>query len=74
MAIAVKAHEDVALVERLCRLLGIDPTNVDELTLHFRAGHRPVIRVRRYAAWDGSEDNMIASELERYDVTAVERR
>lgn len=74
MAIASPPTQEVALVERLCRSLGIDPAHVDELTLHFRVGERPVIRIRRLTAWGGSEDGMIVSELERYDVSSVRRR
>lgn len=71
MAVAIRGAE-VALVERLCRSLGIDPAGIDEMTLHFRVGELPVIRVRRTGDWtDGAR---IAAEIERYDILTVDRR
>jgi hypothetical protein len=71
MPVAVKASAEVELVERLCRSLGIDPAGVDEMTLHFRVGERPVIRLRRGC---GEEDaQRIIADLERYDVVTVRR-
>lgn len=72
MAIASPPTQEVALVERLCRSLGIDPQGVDELTVHFRVGERPVIRVRRLA--DAAEGARIFAELERYDIQTLRRR
>lgn len=71
MPVAVKAAAEVDLVERLCRSLGVDPGGVDELTIAFKVGERPIIRIRRWAGQDTGR--MLVDQIERYAVT-VDRR
>ena len=72
MAVAVKASAEVELVERLCRSLGIDPQGVDEITLSFKVGEMPMVRLVRWADADASL--RLLTEFERYRIVTVERR
>ncbi len=72
MPVAVKASAEVELVERLCRSLGIDPQGVDEITLSFKVGEMPMVRLIRYGDLDASM--RLVTEFERYKLVTVEHR
>lgn len=72
MAVAVKASAEVELVERLCRSLGIDPDGVDEITVSFKVGEMPMVRLTRWADRDASM--RLVTGFERYNLVTVERR
>ena len=72
MAVAMKASAEVELVERLCRSLGIDPQGVDEITLSFKVGEMPMVRLTRWADRDATMRLM--TDFERYRLVTVARR